>query len=319
MKLVKFVTQELMLKEVIPTKDFKEICEEHRLDENVIFIRKGITASDLEFKDGERAIISHITTDTVDRDGEIVDPDGAFLKDYEKNPVVLFGHDHRNLPIGRNMWIKRDEKGLVAKTIYATHQQAEDVYQYRKQGFPLAQSIGFIPIETVRYEEGSKERKQGIFRKFTKWILLEYSDVPVPSNPDAIAIAISKGLIPNDSVEKVEGSSEIKSDELIDSKEETKILEQKETEKEDPSTEKPSVKITVEIVKAELDNEEKELDGDYFIDDIEEKDISDDSIIVEEDDILSIVNEKIINFKNDIKKACISEVKDELLRMKGKV
>jgi len=266
---VKFITQELVLKDVFPTLglvkdgkpiDFKEICEEHGLSEDVEFIRKGLVASDLKFEEGERAVISHITTDTIDRDGEIVDPKGAILEDYEKNPVVLFGHDHRRLPIGRNMWIKRDKKGLVAKTTYATHQLAEDVYQYRKQGFPLAQSIGFIPLQSERYEEGSPERKQGVLRKYTKWILLEYSDVPVPSNPDAVAIAISKGLVPKDYIsdDKEDESSSSDIDESIESKEEEKInilekIEDNEDSSSYDSNKKPSVEITVKVVKEDDD------------------------------------------------------------------
>lgn len=229
----KLITQELKLKDILSGNDLKKFCDEHGFDDDITVIRKGIVPSDLEFKEGERAVIAHITTDTIDRDGEIVDPAGVVLEDYEKNPVVLFGHDHRGLPIGKNMWIKRDERGLLAKTVYANHQLANDIYEYRKQGFPMAQSIGFIPISTIRYDEGSEERKRGLYRKFTKWMLLEYSDVAVPANPDAVAVAISKGLIssdydnqpPSDELgEKKEGSVE-NSEETPDFNEKTDIDE----------------------------------------------------------------------------------------------
>jgi len=255
--LPKFVTQEMTLKDVFSKlkeaypESFDGLCTEYDLKEETPYIRKGVTASDLKFEEGERAVISNITTDSVDRDGEIVDPKGVILTDYEKNPVVLFGHDHRNLPIGRNMWIKRSKNGLIAKTTYATHQLANDVYEYRKGGFPLAQSIGFIPLKVENYAEGSEERKQGVYRKYTKWLLLEYSDVPVPSNPDAVAIAISKGLIPNNlpesapqeevnQEEKEDESSSLKSETSNDSKEEKtdNILEQTEIKSEDSSSNK---------------------------------------------------------------------------------
>ena len=117
------------------------------------------------------------------------------------------------------MWIKADKKGLIAKTVYANHEEARKVYDYRKDGFPLANSIGFIPLEyessgnsfwsekTDNWEDTLKEWKANyreVYGKrpkgepdtiYTKWILLEYSDVPVPSNPEAIQLAISKGLI----------------------------------------------------------------------------------------------------------------------------
>ncbi|GAF95378.1 unnamed protein product, partial [marine sediment metagenome] len=99
-----------------------------------------------------------------------------------------------DLPIGKNLWIKRDNKGLIAKTQYANHAEADKVYQYRKDGFPLAQSIGFVPLAWETFKDG--DRKDGARRKFTKWAMLEYSDVPVPANPEATPIAVSKGFNP---------------------------------------------------------------------------------------------------------------------------
>lgn len=178
--------------------DILGICKAHGIEEkDAEYVVKGLTPDDLEFIDGERAVISVITTGTVDRDKEIVDPAGAILDDYNETPVVLFGHDHHGLPIGKNDWIKIDaNNNLIAKTTYYSRGFADDVFQYRKEGFPLAQSIGFIPVETKSGNELSKEEKDaGVRRKFTKWILLEYSDVPIPSNPEAVAIAVSKSLI----------------------------------------------------------------------------------------------------------------------------
>jgi len=178
-----------------------DVLEKYQLDEGTEFIRKGITPSDLKFDEGERAVIAYITTNTKDRDNEIVEPSGALLDDYRKNPIVLFGHNYRDLPIGKNLWIKADKKGLIAKTQYANHDIADRIYQYRKDGFPMAQSIGFIPVVVEDYDENHDEwRKNGVRRRYKKWILLEYSDVPVPSNPDALQIAVSKGLVPPEKI-----------------------------------------------------------------------------------------------------------------------
>lgn len=160
--------------------------------EDVEFIRKGIVPSDTQFEEGERAAVSYITTKDVDRDGEIVEPSGVDLEAYRKNPVVLFGHNYSELPIGKNLWIKSDDRGLIAKTQYASHEFAQKVYEYRKEGMPLAQSIGFIPI---KWEDNTDKANESWSRRYTKWHLLEYSDVPVPANPEAVAIAVSKGLI----------------------------------------------------------------------------------------------------------------------------
>jgi len=197
------ITTRLKLKDVYP--DLKGY------DDDTEFIRKGITPADLDIKEDERAIISYITTGAKDRDNEIVLPSGADLKDYRKNPVVLFGHNYSSLPIGKNMWIKSNEKGLIAKTQYANHEEADKVYNYRKDGFPLAESIGFIPLEykTPTYKDNQaiwdkKDLKdmgltdkdvKGVRVVYTKWTMLEYSDVAVPSNPEAMELAKSKGLV----------------------------------------------------------------------------------------------------------------------------
>lgn len=207
------ITTRLKLKDVFP-----DLAGDY--DDDTEFIRKGITPTDLDIKEDERAIISYINTGAKDRDNEIVLPSGAVLDDYRKNPVVLFGHNYSSLPIGKNMWIKSDEKGLIAKTQYANHEEAEKVYRYRKDGFPLAESIGFIPLKYVTQKWTDKgpewqendlkilEQEHGLTAKdlegvravYTKWTMLEYSDVAVPSNPEAMELAKSKGLVPEEIV-----------------------------------------------------------------------------------------------------------------------
>jgi hypothetical protein len=44
--------------------------------------------------------VATITTDSVDRDGEVVVPAGMNSKDYERNPVLLYEHDVLK-PIGK--------------------------------------------------------------------------------------------------------------------------------------------------------------------------------------------------------------------------
>ena len=108
--------------------------------------------------------------------------------------------------------IKRDDKGLIAKTQYANTEEAQKVYNYRADGFPLAESIGFVGIEWKdRDNFGELDAKElGIkptdlknaYRVYTKWVLLEYSDVTIPSNPEAIQAAVSKGVIPKEWIEE---------------------------------------------------------------------------------------------------------------------
>ena len=141
------ITQRLKLFDIDPEKAKAYADTMGCKAEDVEYVRKGLVATDVQFDEGEHAAVSYITTRDIDRDGEIVEPMGADLEAYRKNPVVLFGHNYHELPIGKNLWIKQDDKGLIAKTQYANHEFAQTVYNYRKDGFPLAQSIGFIPMQ----------------------------------------------------------------------------------------------------------------------------------------------------------------------------
>ncbi len=182
----------------------------------------------MEIKEGERAIIKYVSTATVDRDGEILMPDGADLKDFRKNPVVLFGHNYLSLPVGKDQWIKVDGRGIKAKTLYASVEAnplAEQVYQLQKEKILNTSSVGFIPVKvsergTDDYEKAikkietvygiSEKKSRNASRIYEKWILLEHSDVPVPSNPDALNIAIGKGVnISEDMKEKMSEYLEI--------------------------------------------------------------------------------------------------------------
>jgi hypothetical protein len=53
-------------------------------------------------------------------------------------------------------------------------------------------------------------------RIYTEWILLEYSDVPIPSNPEAVNIAVSKGLLSADSAGVYLPGAELAGDDVTD-------------------------------------------------------------------------------------------------------
>ncbi len=190
------ITQRIKLMDAFPDKAGL-ILQKYGLSNDAEFIRKGLVPEGMEFNDGEQSVVSVITTGSPDRDKEIVSPDGCIATDWNANPVVLWCHDYKQLPLGRG-WLKSDNGKIVGKTIYANHPFAKQVYEYRKDGFPLAQSIGFIPVKTTEFSSDSTEGKAGIRRRFDEWIILEYSDVPVPSNPEAITIAVSKGILPQE-------------------------------------------------------------------------------------------------------------------------
>ena len=136
---------------------------------------------------GEGKLEAIVSTNDVDRSGEVVDIEGIDIKNYEKNPVVMWAHDYSLPPIGKTLSLTKEKIGkkMVLKTEmeFATgiSDLAREVYNLYKGGFMSAFSIGFIPLD----EEGNT---------YTKSELLEYSAVPIPANPNALLLAKAKGI-----------------------------------------------------------------------------------------------------------------------------
>ena len=133
--------------------------------------------------DGEnRSMRFLISTDSVDRDDDVLDPKGWELERYKTNPVVMFAHDYKSLPVAKCIDIHQTSKGLEAVAEFppaGTYQFADTVYDMLKAGFLNSTSVGFRPIDF----EQAKDRKGYNFRKQE---LTEFSIVPIPSNPDAL-------------------------------------------------------------------------------------------------------------------------------------
>ena len=128
-----------------------------------------------------------ITTNDLDRQGEIVDPDGIDFTNFMVNGVVLYGHEYGgigSIPVGKIASLalihENDRKKLDAGWRF----QGEDVTplitavkKSWERGFLNTVSIGFIPLE--RSEDG---------KTITKAELLEFSIVPIPANPQALRL-----------------------------------------------------------------------------------------------------------------------------------
>ena len=207
-----FVTERLKLIDLYPDKA-KSVAKEYGLKENEVeLIRKGRVSDQSQIDREARTVVNYISTDAIDRDNEVIEHKGVVLDDYKQNPIVPWAHSYSTLPIGKNLWIKSDKKGLVAKTYFLKHPFAQDVFDLytediAKTGPALkAWSVGFIPLKWKEGKPDEKiaenERPQSVRRTYKKWLLLEYSAVPVPSNPEALTLMVEKGLIKNDKLKK---------------------------------------------------------------------------------------------------------------------
>jgi HK97 family phage prohead protease len=131
-------------------------------------------------KDADNGYVVTISTKDVDRDGDIMEPKGCQLENYQKNPVVLWGHDHSVPAIGRAGWVKRSDEAVKAKIYFASTPFAQDVKTLYDEGILNSFSVGFMRIA----DEPIPKNDRG--RRITKWELVEFSAVNVPSNPNAL-------------------------------------------------------------------------------------------------------------------------------------
>jgi HK97 family phage prohead protease len=147
-------------------------------------LRKQFVADEIkaEGDDEDRKLTFVISTGVEDRDRDSLRPGGWALANYRKNPVVLWAHDYRGLPVGQS------EKTLVsAGQLRSTckfadvdlYPFADTVFRMVKAKFLRAVSVGFNPLEWAWDDD------RGGY-DFTKQELLEYSIVPVPANPEAL-------------------------------------------------------------------------------------------------------------------------------------
>lgn len=123
------------------------------------------------------------STETVDGHGEIVKQNWK-LSRYQKNPVVLWGHKHSELPIGTASNVRVEGGQLKARIRFvsaAANPRAEEVWTGVKEGSIRMVSVGFMP-HSVR-----QETHDGVERfVLDDNELFEISVVPIGSNPDAV-------------------------------------------------------------------------------------------------------------------------------------
>jgi HK97 family phage prohead protease len=173
--------------------DAKKMAQRlHIKKDEINLVRKFNLAEKIDTNESERTIVARVSTADRDRDGEIVEPKGIDLKDYQANPVLMWAHRYSDPPIGKCVWSRVDDTGLVCKFQFAKTQFADEIYYLYKEGYQKAFSIGFIPLDF--------DREEKIHRKSS---LLEVSCVPVPCNQNARVIeAYQKGFITSPVLQK---------------------------------------------------------------------------------------------------------------------
>lgn len=188
-----------------------------------------VKAESVEKLKSERAIIHYISTPDLDRVRDIMNPKGMKDEDFNKSPSVWYNHNYKfdpnALPIGRSLWRKKKEDGVLTKTEFAQTDFADDVYLLHDGGFINTWSIGFRPsydAKTGNIKEGSIRYDEGKnITYWEEWYLLEYSSAPLPANIEALDVVkelqtlnfkseITKSMI-NESAFKIEVTKALES------------------------------------------------------------------------------------------------------------
>jgi len=181
--------------------------------ENLCLKRPSFVNDEFKIAEGDKNMaVGYSSTRQLDRDNEIVVPNGLDLSDYKKaGAVKLFNHDWTGLPVGKNLAIKSDGFGIAHKTEYGGNKFAHEVFETMKFGSLKTSSIGFIPLKILW--NGSKDFNNFVDRAVKSWdefttkvadntaaiitksAMLEDSIVGVPANAGAVEVAVSKGML----------------------------------------------------------------------------------------------------------------------------
>jgi HK97 family phage prohead protease len=153
-------------------------------------------STEIRVVDSKERTIRFIASDeSVDRFGDIIRASGWQLDNFRKNPVLLFAHDSRQPPVGQVPSIEVVGTELVADCLFRPEgdsQLSDDVWRAVERGFLRAVSVGFKPTGPINELVDSAGNWTGY--EFTSQELLELSVVPVPANPQALAVAKSLGI-----------------------------------------------------------------------------------------------------------------------------
>lgn len=130
-----------------------------------------------------------ITTEAVDSYGTVFMADGADFTRYNMNPIVAYAHqacdDDPDMILGTSE-VRQEKKVTIGKVRFEdeeTNPLAEKIWKKIQAKTLRMASIGARIIEWRWGDETKGEDKNVIY--FTRWELIEWSIVPVGSNPDA--------------------------------------------------------------------------------------------------------------------------------------
>jgi len=127
-----------------------------------------------------------------DRYDDVVAPSWN-LERYKSNPIVVWGHDYTQLPVGKTMSLDMDGDNLVAQIKWddnPSNPMGQTIARQFREGFLSAVSVGFAPGKSTPRKSLPKDHtayaQKGMYFEGNE--LLEISAVPIPANSEALAL-----------------------------------------------------------------------------------------------------------------------------------
>ena len=174
-----------------------------------------------ETSPGERSDVSWITTESPDRQNEVVIARGMNDSQFALNPIVTLNHCYHMPPVGKSLWRKRAKDGSLVGIKAKTQYPPAPTNWPDGEGWPpdcafalvqadllRGKSIGFLP--TAVHVPSEKERRgeerpgdgetrgrgdwSNVELVIDEWILLEYACVFLPAQQNAVVENVSKTL-----------------------------------------------------------------------------------------------------------------------------
>lgn len=149
-----------------------------------------------------RCVTAVLSSETIDRYGEMIDQDCWEMEAFRRNPICLANHMHTGSggePPSVGRWISIGVENIkgVGKALVGTVQFMEDDdlaerwWQRFVQGVVTSFSVGFIShaTEMRNFQDGNGQTRRVLCHKRCE--LLEVSCVSCPANPDAVILAAS--------------------------------------------------------------------------------------------------------------------------------
>lgn len=165
--------------------------------------KKALLADSIQFEPGERAEVSVITTNSVDKSDEVVLPSGVNYDLYRRSGTVLWQHRQDLPPVASCTWIKTYHDSIRAKSTYPPRAEPDpdrpwyidQVWDMVLSGILRAKSIGFLPTTPKREPTPAELESHPEWAGAGVWdscTLVEYSLCAVGVNNESLVEAVNK-------------------------------------------------------------------------------------------------------------------------------